>query len=79
MEIVSPKNDGSSDISENIRNLLFWGYGGLKVHNIWLSRVDDLVKFRSEETENVFMRAFEKEIGISLYETRGERRARIRI
>ena len=79
VEIVSPKNGGSSDISEDIRNLLFWGYGGLKVHNIWLSRVDDLVKFRSEETENVFMRAFEKEIGISLYETRGERRARIRI
>ncbi|MCW6170833.1 MAG: DNA double-strand break repair nuclease NurA [Thermoplasmatales archaeon] len=79
VEIVASKNDGNEDLREDIRSLLFWGYGGLKVHNIWLSRVDDLVKFRSEETENVFMRAFEKEIGISLYETRGERRARIRI
>ncbi len=79
VEIISSANEQPGTVPEGILDILFWGYAGIKVYNIWLSRVDDIVKFRSEETENVFMRAFEKEIGISLYETRGERRARIRI
>jgi len=79
VEIVSTGNTDSSPVPKGIMDILFWGYGGIKVYNLWLSRVDDIVKFRRDETENVFMRAFEKEIGISLYETRGERRARIRL
>ncbi len=66
-------------IGEDVLSLAFWGYGDIKVHNIWLADVDRLVKFRSDEVENIYMRTFEREIGISFYETRGERRARIRI
>ncbi|MCL6090523.1 MAG: DNA double-strand break repair nuclease NurA [Candidatus Thermoplasmatota archaeon] len=66
-------------IPQEIIDLMFWGYGDLKTYNIWLADVDRLVKFRSSEVENIYMKAFEKEIGISFYETRGERRARIRI
>lgn len=71
---------GENDkIGEDIISLAFWGYGDVKVHNIWLANVDRMVKFRNDEVENIYMRTFEREIGISLYETRGERRARIRI
>lgn len=66
-------------LREDVLNLLFWGYGGLKTYNIWLADVDRLVKFRNSEVENIYMKAFEREIGISFYETRGERRARLRI
>ncbi len=64
---------------EDILNLMYWGYGDLKTYNIWLADVDRLVKFHSKEVENIYMKAFEKEIGINFYETRGERRARLRI
>ncbi len=76
MDVYSGK-DGI--IEDDILSLAFWGYGDIKVHNIWLADADRLVKFRNDEVEGIYMRAFEKEIGISLYETRGERRARIRI
>ncbi len=68
-----------SNLPEDVMNLLFWGYGDLKTYNIWLADVDRLVKFRNSEVENIYMRAFEREIGVSFYETRGERRARLRI
>lgn len=64
---------------EDVLNIMYWGYGDLKTYNIWLADVDRLVKFRNSEVENIYMKAFEKEIGISFYETRGERRARLRI
>ena len=64
---------------ERIVDTIFWAYAGQKVYNIWLSKVDNMVKFRSEEVEKIYMRQFEKTIGIPMYETRGERRARIRI
>ena len=38
-----------------------------------------MVKFRAAEMENVYMKAFESEIGVEFYETRGERRARLRV
>ncbi len=66
-------------LGEDILNMMFWAYGDLKTYNIWLADVDRLVKFRNSEVENIYMKAFEKEIGISFYETRGERRARLRI
>ncbi len=58
---------------------IFWGYTGLKVHNLWISKVDTMVKFRSEIMERLYMRYFQEQIGIDFYETRGERRARVRI
>lgn len=67
------------EVPEDIIDLLFWGYGGLKTHNIWLADVDREVKFRQKEVEELYMRTFERIIGIPFYETRGERRARIRI
>jgi hypothetical protein len=66
-------------VSEALLNMIFWGYGGLKTHNIWLADVDRLVKFRTPEIENLYMKTFERMTGIQFYETRGERRARIRI
>ena len=66
-------------VSEDLLNMIFWGYGGLKAHNIWLADVDRLVKFRTPEIENLYMKTFERMTGIQFYETRGERRARIRI
>lgn len=68
-----------STLPGDVLNLMFWGYGDLKTYNIWLADVDRLVKFRNSEVENIYMRAFEREIGVSFYETRGERRARLRI
>lgn len=85
VDVVSPDNSSIPDqiepasIDPGIMNLLFWGYGDLKTYNIWLADVDRLVKFRNSEVENIYMKAFEREIGISFYETRGERRARLRI
>ncbi|MEM0139937.1 MAG: DNA double-strand break repair nuclease NurA [Ferroplasma sp.] len=66
------------NLDENIINLIFYGYTGYKVYNIWLVNVDKLVKFRSQEIEKLYMKQLEKTLGITFYETRGERRARIR-
>lgn len=66
-------------VPDRILDMIFWGYGGLKTHNIWLADVDREVKFRQREVEELYMKTFEKIIGIAFYETRGERRARIRI
>ena len=74
-----PDKTEMTAVREDIINLMFWGYGDLKTYNIWLADVDRLVKFRNSEVENIYMKAFEREIGISFYETRGERRARLRI
>ncbi len=74
-----PDTTEGSSLPEDVLNLLFWGYGDLKAYNIWLADVDRLVKFRNSEVENIYMKAFEREIGVSFYETRGERRARLRI
>ncbi|BAB59373.1 hypothetical protein [Thermoplasma volcanium GSS1] len=70
---------GNRDRFEDLVDLMFWSYGGYKVYNIWLSEVDNLVKFRKREVETVYLKEFEKEIGLPFYETRGERRARTRI
>ena len=74
-----PDATEGQELPGDIMNLLFWGYGDLKTYNIWLADVDRLVKFRNSEVENIYMKAFEREIGVSFYETRGERRARLRI
>jgi len=66
-------------IPHDVLSLIFGGYAGLKVHNIWLTKVDRRVRISRQEAENVFMRIFEDTIGINMAETRGERRARIRI
>jgi len=86
VDIYSPsaqkvQSDGPkpASVSKDILNMIFWGYGGLKAHNIWLADVDRLVKFRTPEIENLYMKTFERMTGIQFYETRGERRARIRI
>ncbi len=76
--LVPDATEGST-LPDDVLNLLFWGYGDLKTYNIWLADVDRLVKFRNSEVENIYMKAFEREIGVSFYETRGERRARLRI
>jgi NurA-like 5'-3' nuclease len=65
-------------LDEKIINILFYGYTGYKVYNLWLVDVDKKVKFRSGEMEKIYMRALERKLGITFYETRGERRARIR-
>ncbi|WP_298276290.1 DNA double-strand break repair nuclease NurA [Ferroplasma sp.] len=66
------------NMDEKIINLIFYGYTGYKVYNLWLVDVDKKVKFRSVEMERIYMRALERKLGITFYETRGERRARIR-
>ncbi len=65
-------------LDEKIINTLFYGYTGYKVYNLWLVDVDKKVKFRAGEMEKIYMRALERKLGITFYETRGERRARIR-
>lgn len=67
------------DLRDDIINMVFWGYGGIKTHNIWLADVDREVKFRHKEIEEIYMRTFERVVGVPFYETRGERRARLRI
>ncbi len=79
MDDPVPDEIEGGTLRDDLINLMFWGYGDLKTYNIWLADVDRLVKFRNSEVENIYMKAFEKEIGISFYETRGERRARLRI
>lgn len=79
VEVIDPRHPQSGGIRDDIINLVFWGYGSIKNHNIWLSQVDKMVKFRAAEMENVYMKAFESEIGVEFYETRGERRARLRV
>ena len=76
LEIETPDRH---DIPDEMTNMVFWGYGGLKTHNIWLAEIDRLVKFSQKEVEGIYMKAFEREIGVQFYETRGERRARLRI
>lgn len=66
-------------VFKQILDTIFWGYTGVKVHNLWISRVDSMVKFRTEIMERIYMRHFEKTVGVDFPETRGERRARIRI
>ncbi len=66
------------NLDENIINLIFYGYTGYKVYNIWLVNVDRLVKFRTQEIEGLYMKELERTLGITFYETRGERRARFR-
>lgn len=66
------------NLDEKIINILFYGYTGYKVYNLWLVDVDKKVKFRSVEMEKIYMRALERKLEIPFYETRGERRARIR-
>ena len=77
--VSSSEKSYDNAMLERIVDTIFWAYAGQKVYNIWLSKVDNMVKFRSEEVEKIYMRQFEKTIGIPMYETRGERRARIRI
>lgn len=86
VDIVLPEAQGESNtkpvpysLDHKIIDLIFWGYGGLKTHNIWLADVDREVKFRQKEIEELYMRTFERVVGVAFYETRGERRARIRI
>ena len=73
------KEPDTVDLPCDLLGFLFWGYTGLKIHNIWLAEVDRIVKFNNREIEDLYMKTFEREIGIEFYETRGERRARIRI
>ncbi|MGC8608712.1 MAG: DNA double-strand break repair nuclease NurA [Thermoplasmata archaeon] len=75
VDVISPEE---MDLSHLI-SMLFWAYGGYRVHNIWLSEIDNIVKFRSREVENLYMKTFETETGVTFYETRGERRARLRL
>jgi NurA-like 5'-3' nuclease len=82
VEFIDPRihrEGNDTGISGDLLNLVFWGYGSIKSHNVWLSEVDKLVKFRSAEMENVYMKAFERYVGVEFYETRGERRARLRV
>lgn len=81
VDFVLPDNDADSSgsLAKSIISMAFWAYGSSKVHNLWLADIDRLVKFRKDEVEDIYMKTFEREIGISFYETRGERRARIRI
>lgn len=71
--------DGNEYTRSEILNALVWGYSGLKVHNIWLSDVDYSVKFRKSEMASTYLKEFEKISGQPFYETRGERRERLRI
>ncbi len=86
VDVVIPEAQASSGsgpetyrLDDRLMDMIFWGYGGLKTHNIWLADVDRDVKFNQKEVENLYMRTFEKMVGFAFYETRGERRARIRI
>jgi hypothetical protein len=78
-DFASEDLDGKPySMDEKIINIIFYGYTGYKVYNLWLVDVDKKVKFRSVEMERIYMRALERKLGITFYETRGERRARIR-
>ena len=80
IDVIFMDGEGNiDDITEQIVRMVIWAYSGLKVHNVWLSDVDRRIKFTREESEEVLMKAFEKETGVIMPETRGERRARIRI
>ncbi len=78
-EDLKNKDNIPYNINKNIINLIFYGYNSYKVYNLWLVNVDKAVKFRSKEMENVYMKAFQRETGIPFYETRGERRVRLRV
>lgn len=79
VDYVHFRNDDPVTVPNEIIKMLFFGYAGYKVYNLWLSDVDNVVKFRKQEVENIFMKEFERKIGIQFYETRGERRVRTRI
>ena len=79
MEDLNNRDNMQYDIDKSIINLIFYGYNSYKVYNLWLVNVDRQVKFRSKEMENVYMKAFERATGIPFYETRGERRVRLRV
>ena len=80
VDIIFMSGEGNMEvISEQIVKIAVWAYSGLKIHNVWLSDVDRRIKFTREESEEVLMKAFEKETGVIMPETRGERRARIRV
>lgn len=79
VDIIVRGNDYDESVFRKVLDTVFWGYTGLKVHNLWISKADSMVKFRNEEMERIYMRHFEKAIGVDFPETRGERRARIRI
>ncbi len=63
----------------DIINLIFYGYNGYRNYNIWLYQADRTVKFRRKEVENLYMKTFEKMTGITFYESRGDRRARLHV
>lgn len=79
VDYVHSGDEDSGKVPEEIIRMLFYGYAGYKVYNLWLSDVDNAVKFRKQEVESIFMKEFERRIGIQFYETRGERRVRTRI
>ena len=79
LQVGLQKEPDTVQLQRDLLGFLFWGYTGLKIHNIWLAEVDRIVKFNNREIEDLYMKTFEREIGIEFYETRGERRARIRI
>ncbi|MGC8506395.1 MAG: DNA double-strand break repair nuclease NurA [Thermoplasmata archaeon] len=73
------KVTGKYGIHDSVLSVIYGGYAGLKLHNIWLAKVDRKVRISRQESENVFMKMFEDTVGMQMVETRGERRARIRI
>ncbi len=79
IDFITQEDQYDDSFFRRILDTVFWGYTGLKVHNLWISRVDSMVKFRNEIMEKIYMRQFEKSVGVDFPETRGERRARIRI
>lgn len=79
VDYVHPTSGRESKVPEDIIKMLFYGYTGYKVYNLWLSDVDNAVKFRKQEVENIYMKEFERHTGIQFYETRGERRVRTRV
>lgn len=79
IDFIAHGSEYDDSIFKRILDTIFWGYTGVKVHNLWISRVDSMVKFRTEIMERIYMRHFEKTVGVDFPETRGERRARIRI
>ncbi|MCL4326800.1 MAG: DNA double-strand break repair nuclease NurA [Candidatus Thermoplasmatota archaeon] len=72
-------DSGRAGIHDSVISVVYGGYAGLKLHNIWLAKVDRKVRISRQESENVFMKMFEDMVGMQMIESRGERRARIRI
>ncbi|EQD35135.1 serotonin receptor related protein, partial [mine drainage metagenome] len=51
IDFLSQGSEYDPGILRMIVDTLFWAYSGQKVYNIWLSKVDNMVKFRTEEVE----------------------------